>query len=60
VIDVGAGVGDTAILFALRGAKKVIALEPFPSLYEEALINISARRRFGEMDRAIPNVIKIR
>jgi len=40
VIDVGAGVGDTAILFALRGAKKVIALEPFPSLYKKALINI--------------------
>jgi len=40
VIDVGAGVGDTAILFALRGAKKVIAFEPFPSLYKKALINI--------------------
>jgi FkbM family methyltransferase len=40
VIDVGAGVGDTAILFSLMGAKKVIALEPFPSLYEKALVNI--------------------
>jgi FkbM family methyltransferase len=40
VIDVGAGVGDTAILFSLRGAKRVIALEPFPSLYKKALINI--------------------
>jgi FkbM family methyltransferase len=40
VVDVGAGVGDTAILFSLMGAKKVIALEPFPSLYEKALVNI--------------------
>jgi FkbM family methyltransferase len=40
VIDIGAGVGDTAVLFSLRGAKRVIALEPFPSLYKKALINI--------------------
>jgi tRNA/tmRNA/rRNA uracil-C5-methylase (TrmA/RlmC/RlmD family) len=40
VVDVGAGVGDTAILFSLMGAKKVIALEPFPSLYEKALVNV--------------------
>jgi len=42
VADVGAGVGDTAILFALRGARRVVALEPYPSLYGEALINIRA------------------
>jgi FkbM family methyltransferase len=40
VVDIGAGVGDTAILFSLRGAKRVIALEPFPDLYKKALINI--------------------
>jgi len=40
VIDVGAGVGDTAILFSLKGARRVIALEPFPSLFKKALINI--------------------
>jgi len=40
VVDVGAGVGDTAILFSLRGAKKVIALEPYYSLYKKALTNI--------------------
>jgi FkbM family methyltransferase len=39
VVDVGAGVGDTAILLALRGAKRVIALEPYPSLYRKALVN---------------------
>ncbi|MEM1637580.1 MAG: FkbM family methyltransferase [Pyrobaculum sp.] len=36
VVDVGAGVGDTALLFALRGAERVIALEPYPSLYRIA------------------------
>ena len=39
VVDVGAGVGDTAILFVLRGARRVIALEPYPSLYRKALVN---------------------
>ncbi len=39
-MDVGAGVGDTAILFSLRGARRVIALEPHPRLYGEALLNI--------------------
>jgi FkbM family methyltransferase len=40
VIDVGAGVGDTALLFALWGAKKVYAYEPFPSRFESAVKNI--------------------
>jgi len=50
VIDVGTGVGDTAILFALRGARRIIALEPYPSLYKEALINIRAN---GLEDRVV-------
>jgi FkbM family methyltransferase len=40
VIDVGAFVGDSAIYFALRGAKKVIAIEPHPQAYKEMLENI--------------------
>ncbi len=28
VIDVGASIGDSAIYFALKGARKVIAIEP--------------------------------
>jgi FkbM family methyltransferase len=40
VVDVSAGVGDTAILFALRGTKRVIALEPYTSLYRKALVNV--------------------
>jgi len=30
VVDVGAFVGDTSIYFAIKGAKKVIAIEPHP------------------------------
>ena len=40
VIDVGANIGDTAIYFAINGAKRVISLEPFPHSYEDAVSNI--------------------
>jgi FkbM family methyltransferase len=40
VVDVGAFVGDSAIYFALKGARKVIAIEPHPEAYEEMLENI--------------------
>jgi FkbM family methyltransferase len=40
VIDVGAFVGDSAIYFVLRGAKRVIALEPNPEAFKEMLENI--------------------
>jgi len=41
VIDVGAFVGDTAIYFALKGAKGIIAIEPLPANYEELLDNVN-------------------
>lgn len=40
VIDIGASFGDTAIYFALHGAKKVYAFEPLPSVYRLAEENI--------------------
>jgi len=40
VVDVGAYVGDSAIYFALKGAKRVIAVEPHPGAYTEMLDNI--------------------
>jgi hypothetical protein len=40
VVDVGAFVGDSPIYFALKGARKVIAIEPKPEAYEEMLENI--------------------
>ncbi|MCW1297631.1 MAG: FkbM family methyltransferase, partial [Candidatus Rehaiarchaeum fermentans] len=40
VIDVGAYNGDSSIYFALNGAERVIALEPFPENFELAKENI--------------------
>jgi len=40
VIDVGAYRGESAIYFALQGAKKVIALEPDEENYKLALMNV--------------------
>ncbi|WOE50992.1 FkbM family methyltransferase [Sulfuracidifex metallicus] len=40
VVDIGAFVGDTAIYFAIKGAKKVYAIEPHPAAYEELVENI--------------------
>jgi len=40
VVDVGAYVGDTAIYFALRGAKRVITIEPHPEAFKEMIENI--------------------
>jgi hypothetical protein len=40
VVDVGAYVGDTAIYFALRGARRVIAIEPHPETFREMIENI--------------------
>lgn len=40
VIDIGAFIGDTAIYFALRGAKLVYAIEPHPGAFSEMLWNI--------------------
>jgi FkbM family methyltransferase len=40
VIDVGSFVGDSAIYFALKGARKVIAIEPHVEAFQEMLENI--------------------
>jgi len=40
VVDVGANIGDTAIYFALKGAKHVYAFEPYPYSYNIAMKNI--------------------
>jgi len=40
VVDIGANIGDSAIYFAIKGAKKVIALEPFLQNYKLAKKNI--------------------
>ena len=40
VVDIGANIGDSAIYFALSGAARVIAIEPFPRNYEMARKNV--------------------
>lgn len=42
VLDIGANIADSAIYFALNGAKRVVALEPFPVTYDFALRNVEA------------------
>ena len=41
VIDIGANIADSSIYFSMIGAKKVIALEPFPKNFEVAQKNIT-------------------
>ena len=40
VLDIGAFIGDTSIMFSIKGAKLVVAYEPDPVAYELALENI--------------------
>lgn len=40
VVDIGAFIGDTAVYFASKGAKKVVAYEPLSHLYKIAMHNI--------------------
>ena len=40
VIDVGAFIGDTAIYFVRRGARRVVAIEPHPKAFTELIRNI--------------------
>jgi FkbM family methyltransferase len=47
VIDVGAFVGDSAIYFALRGARRVIAIEPHPEDFREMVGNIRLNKLEG-------------
>lgn len=42
IVDIGASIADTAIYFALKGAKKVIAFEPFPKIFNIAQRNVKA------------------
>jgi FkbM family methyltransferase len=40
VVDIGANVGDSSIYFALKGARKVVGVEPLPSVYARAMENV--------------------
>jgi FkbM family methyltransferase len=41
VVDVGAFIGDSSLFYASRGAKKIIAFEPIPLLYEILRKNVA-------------------
>lgn len=41
VIDVGANIADSAIWFAMKGARNVVAFEPYPLLFKIAKENVS-------------------
>lgn len=41
VLDIGAYIGDSSIYFALKGAKKVIAVEPDKRAFEHLIYNIN-------------------
>ena len=50
VIDVGANIGDSSIYFALKGAKKVIAIEPLPQNFRLAKKNIELNNLNNKID----------
>jgi len=41
VIDIGANIGDTPVYFCVEGAKKVIALEPYPYTFKLLSENVN-------------------
>jgi len=51
IIDIGANIGDTALNFINKGAKRIYSLEPIPQTYNYLLQNISNN---SLNDRIIP------
>jgi len=50
VIDIGSNIGDSSIYFALKGAKKVIAIEPLPKNFQLAKKNIQLNDLDNKID----------
>jgi FkbM family methyltransferase len=49
VIDIGANVGDSSIYFALKGARKVVGVEPLPNVYAHAIENVKLNHLEGKI-----------
>ena len=49
VIDIGANVGDSSIYFALKGARKVVGVEPLPNVYARAIENVKLNHLEGKI-----------
>lgn len=47
IVDVGANIGDSAIYFALGGARRVIAIEPQLKSYESMISNVKLNKLEG-------------
>ena len=41
ILDIGMNIADSSIYFAVNGAKKIVGVEPIPTAYERAILNIS-------------------
>jgi FkbM family methyltransferase len=49
VVDIGANVGDSSIYFALKGARKVVGVEPLPNVYAHAIENVKLNHLEGKI-----------
>lgn len=49
VVDIGANIGDTAIYFAVNGARHVYAYEPFPHSFDTAKRNVQSNGLSGRI-----------
>lgn len=58
VVDIGANIGDSCIYFILKGAKKVIGIEPFPSNFELAKKNIEKNNLNDKIDLYLNAITK--
>lgn len=50
VVDIGSTVGDSVIFFSIKGAEKIISVEPFPVAFRQLKQNIKAN---GLEDRVV-------
>ena len=47
IVDIGAFMGDSSVLFAMKGAKKVVSYEPLPDNFEYVKTNVNLNSLAG-------------
>jgi FkbM family methyltransferase len=63
VVDIGAFIGDSAIYFAGKGAKKIVAYEPNPHIFEIAKKNVQLNNLTNKIQvrqKAVSNKMGVR
>lgn len=40
VVDIGVGIGDSAIYFFMKGARSVVGVEPLPNVHDVSMVNL--------------------